>query len=64
MTFGQLAIGDFFVFERSIPCPNIKNGVAKKISRGKYIYPDDGGIHKGLVYQVGTTKTEVARISK
>lgn len=63
LTFHDLAIGDTFRFtsEFDFPFSGMKKGLAKKISRRKYIYPDDIGIYEGLKYQVGTVKTTVIK---
>lgn len=63
LTFHDLSIGDTFRFttEFEFPFSGIKKGLAKKISKGKYIYPEDTGISEGLKYQVGTVKTTVIK---
>jgi hypothetical protein len=63
LTFHDLAIGDTFRFtsEFEFPFFGMKKGLAKKISRGKYVYLEDTGIWEGLKIQVGTVKTTVIK---
>lgn len=62
MTFSQLAVGETFRFSSDFEgYLNIKRGLCKKVARSKYIYPDDEGIYKDLVYTVGTGRVEVVQ---
>jgi len=65
-TFDKINIGDTFRFasEWNFPFSGMKRGLAKKISKRKYIYPKDEGIYDGLEYQVGTTKAEIVKTDK
>jgi len=72
LTFSQLEIGDTFRFssEFEFPFSRMKKGLCKKITKSKYIYPNDNtieyttGLQTVYQYRVGTVKTTVIKTNQ